>query len=157
MAERLEDVLRALGEQLAGEGLTERERSWRRFITSDRQAALLATQLEARLSEILRTDPVPAEWFPDWGEETRRSLWAEAGDLEVMQEWSELRSRWREFDLVACPPDPVEGYSRDEVDDLSYTLFLLRLPQPSGTQRGPTFAEHLAEIRESRASQPAQG
>ena len=157
MAERLEEILRALGERLAGEALTERERSWRRFITSDREAARLAEQLEARRVEILRTDPVPAEWFPDWSEEARRSLWTETSDLEIMDGWSELRRRWREFDPVGSPPDPVEGYSADEVDDVSYMLFLLRLPQPSGPQRGPTVAEYLAEFRESRASQPALG
>jgi len=161
MAERLEDVLRALGEQLAGEGVTERERSWRRLLATDREAALLVEQLEVRRSEILRMDPVPAEWFPCWDEEARCSLWVEAGDLEAMDGWSELHRRWREFDPVACPPDPVDGFSNEELDDVSYELFLTRLPDPGGVRRGPTFVEYLADLRQgddgplSSASSPA--
>jgi hypothetical protein len=149
MAGQLDGLLRSLGEQLAGKGLSEQERSWQRFLDTDREAEQLAEHLEARHSEILRMDPVPAEWFPDWDEEARGSLWVGAGDLEIMDGCSELRRRWREFDPVVCPPDPVEGYARGEVDDVSYMLFLLRLPEPSGAQRAPTVADYLAEVRTS--------
>ena len=156
MAERLEDVLRALGERLAGEGVTERQRSWQLFLAANPEAARLAEHLEARHSEVLELDSVPPEWFPEWDEEARCSLWVEASDLEIMDGWSDLRSRWCEFDPVTCPPDPIEGYSVEEVDNVSFELFFLRLPQPAGIHHGPTIAEYLAEIRESRASLTAE-
>jgi hypothetical protein len=135
----LEALLRELGRELVGESLSAREHSWRALLAADPEAAELAQKVAARRSEIPRTDAPPPEWLPGEHEELRRKLWTTAGDREALTAQLELWRRWTEHDPEVLRR--VLARSRERhTDDVSYELFLSRLPEPAGDTRRPAHA-----------------